>query len=112
MAISCLSGSGAGLEPRQEHPSGSAPDETGTGPHFVPMVCRWRRSCADDRAKTLTGLDKVTSRDAAIRTDKAASGVGVNFEPQKQPIDLAREAGFILGAIEVRPATREAVAGG
>ena len=38
-------------------------------------------------------------------------GVSVNFEPQKQPIDLAREAAFTLGALEVRPATREVVVG-
>ncbi|HWY66350.1 MAG TPA: winged helix-turn-helix domain-containing protein [Rhizomicrobium sp.] len=36
----------------------------------------------------------------------------VNVEPQNQPIDLAREAAFSLGVIEVRPATREVVAGG
>src|SRR4029078_5097804 len=40
-----------------------------------------------------------------------ASGVGVNFEPQNQPVDLAREAAFTLGVLEIRPATREAVAG-
>jgi len=35
----------------------------------------------------------------------------VNFEPQNQPVDLAHEAAFSLGALEIRPATREAVAG-
>jgi DNA-binding winged helix-turn-helix (wHTH) protein/TolB-like protein len=42
----------------------------------------------------------------------AAFGVIVNFEPQSQPVDLAREAGFALGAIEVRPATREVISSG
>ena len=36
----------------------------------------------------------------------------MNFEPQNQPIDLAREAAFALGAFEVRPATREVIVGG
>jgi DNA-binding winged helix-turn-helix (wHTH) protein/TolB-like protein len=36
----------------------------------------------------------------------------VNVQPQNQPIDLAHEAAFALGGVEVRPATREAVAGG
>jgi len=36
----------------------------------------------------------------------------VNFEPQNQPIDLARETAFGLGAMEVRPATREVVIDG
>ncbi len=36
----------------------------------------------------------------------------MNFEPQNQPVDLAREAAFTLGALDVRPATREAVADG
>jgi len=53
----------------------------------------------------------VASGDAAIPPHKAASGVGVNFEPQNQPVDLAREAAFTLGVLEIRPATREAVAG-
>jgi len=35
----------------------------------------------------------------------------VNFEPQNQPVDLAREAAFTLGVLEIRPATREALAG-
>ena len=35
----------------------------------------------------------------------------MNFEPQNQPVDLAHEAAFSLGALEIRPATREAVAG-
>jgi DNA-binding winged helix-turn-helix (wHTH) protein/TolB-like protein len=34
----------------------------------------------------------------------------VNVQPQNQPIDLAHEAAFALGGVEVRPATREAVA--
>ena len=36
----------------------------------------------------------------------------MNVQPQNQPIDLAHEAAFALGGMEVRPATREAVAGG
>jgi DNA-binding winged helix-turn-helix (wHTH) protein/TolB-like protein len=36
----------------------------------------------------------------------------VNFEPQNQPVDLAREAAFTLGMLDVRPATREVVADG
>jgi DNA-binding winged helix-turn-helix (wHTH) protein/TolB-like protein len=35
----------------------------------------------------------------------------VNFQPQNQPVDLAHEAAFTVGALEVRPATREVVAG-
>jgi DNA-binding winged helix-turn-helix (wHTH) protein/TolB-like protein len=46
------------------------------------------------------------------RARRAAFGVIVNFEPQNQPVDLAREAAFTLGTVEVRPATREVVAGG
>jgi DNA-binding winged helix-turn-helix (wHTH) protein/TolB-like protein len=42
---------------------------------------------------------------------KAASGGFVNVQPQNQPIDLAHEAAFALGEVEIRPATREAVAG-
>ena len=36
----------------------------------------------------------------------------VNVQPQNPPVDLAREPAFTLGAMEVRPATREVVAGG
>lgn len=35
----------------------------------------------------------------------------MNVQPQNQSIDLAREAAFALGAVVVRPATREVVAG-
>jgi len=35
----------------------------------------------------------------------------VNVQPQNRPVDLAREAPFTLGALEIRPATREAGVG-